>query len=277
MDDTEDPLLVRPYVSAPPPVASSPTWPASPPAPDLAEATVVIPRVPPAVLPRRRRRWALLIALVVALAAAGLVTAFQPHPHRTPQAFVDVSLPPWSTAATPAGVPSSVAATRTSRVRTRSPGATRPSASRASSSSPTPSSSAAPSPEPSPSVVSAVARTGTITEAGGYCLDLNGGVAIDTNHVQVFDCNGTAAQVWTLDTDGTLRVSGKCAQSSDDTRVRITTCRGQDTTLWRVEGATVINVATGDCLTDPAGGSRVGAGVRTSACNGSGNQRWILP
>ncbi|GAA2583137.1 hypothetical protein GCM10010435_71120 [Winogradskya consettensis] len=277
MDDTEDPLLVRPYVSAPPPVVSSPTWPASPPAPDLADATVVIPRVPPAVLPRRRRRWALLIAVVVALAAAGLAVTLKPGAHRTPQAFVDVSLPPWSTAATPAGVPSSATATRTSRVRTRSPISTRPSSSRTSSASPAPSFSAAPSPAPSPSVVSAVARTGTITETGGYCLDLNGGVAVDTNHVQVFDCNGTAAQVWTLDTDGTLRVSGKCAQSSDDTRVRITTCRGQDTTLWRVDGATVINVATGTCLTDPAGGNRLGAGVRTTTCNGSSNQRWNLP
>jgi len=42
------------------------------------------------------------------------------------------------------------------------------------------------------------------------CVDVAGGAMIDGTAVQLYDCNGTTAQRWTLGTDGTVTALGKC-------------------------------------------------------------------
>jgi ricin-type beta-trefoil lectin protein len=120
-------------------------------------------------------------------------------------------------------------------------------------------------------------RTGTIGGRNNLCLDLNGGVPVDDNHVQVFDCNGTDAQRWTLAADGTLRVVGKCALVVGDGTVHIVSCDGRTTARWRIAGRTLVNAANARCLTDPAAGTRAGAGVTVTRCSGSAEQSWNLP
>ncbi|MBM2623051.1 ricin-type beta-trefoil lectin domain protein [Actinoplanes sp. LDG1-06] len=120
-------------------------------------------------------------------------------------------------------------------------------------------------------------RTGVIRGQNGLCLDLNGAIAVDGNHVQVFDCNETVAQTWTLATDGTVRVMGKCALVVGGDRVEIVTCDGRTPAQWRVSGQRLINSANGGCLTDPSGGRSSGTGVTVSTCTGSASQRWSLP
>ena len=120
-------------------------------------------------------------------------------------------------------------------------------------------------------------RIGTIGGLNNLCLDLNGGVAVDDNHVQVYECNGTDAQRWTLATDGTLRVQGKCALVVGDGSVHIVGCDGRTTAQWRVAGRTLVNAAAGRCLTDPADGTVSGAGVTVTPCTGANEQSWNLP
>jgi hypothetical protein len=123
----------------------------------------------------------------------------------------------------------------------------------------------------------AVARTGTVRGQNGLCLDLNGGVPVADNHVQVFTCNQTVAQTWTLATDGTLRVVGMCALVVGDNTVHIVACDGRTTAQWRVANSTLINASDGKCLTDPSAGRQSGAGVVLTICGGSAAQRWSLP
>lgn len=124
----------------------------------------------------------------------------------------------------------------------------------------------------------AVARSGALVGAGSLCLDLNGGVPVDGNHVQVFTCNGTDAQRWTVATDGTLRVVGKCAAPVADGTVHITGCGGGSAGQWRQgKSRSLVNVGTGQCLTDPRGGAQSGSGVQVSACTGAAGQQWTLP
>jgi hypothetical protein len=121
-------------------------------------------------------------------------------------------------------------------------------------------------------------RVGRIHGPGDLCLDLNGGVPADNNHIQVYTCNDTPAQVWTLASDGTLRVVGRCAMAAEDGTVRITGCDGRRTAQWRAgQDRALVNLAAGDCLTDPGSGTRVGAGVRIEDCSGAERQRWELP
>jgi hypothetical protein len=124
-----------------------------------------------------------------------------------------------------------------------------------------------------------VARVGAIGSPGGLCLDLNGGVVADGNFVDVFRCNGSNTQIWTVGTDGTLRAAGGCAQSlAADTAIAITGCDGRASTKWRAgANSSLVSVNIGQCLTDPGNGGSNGEAVRLSACNGNANQRFTLP
>ncbi|SNY49106.1 Ricin-type beta-trefoil lectin domain-containing protein [Paractinoplanes atraurantiacus] len=123
----------------------------------------------------------------------------------------------------------------------------------------------------------AAERVGAIRGQNGLCLDLNGGVPFDGNHVQVFGCNRSSAQTWTIASDGTLRVAGKCALVVGDDSVEIVSCDGRTTAQWRVSGQLVISAVGDECLTDPSGGRWAGTGVRVDDCDGSAKQRWSLP
>ena len=50
---------------------------------------------------------------------------------------------------------------------------------------------------------------GTITGVGGKCLDVDNSGTADGTKIQLYTCNGTAAQSWTKVGD-TYRVLGKC-------------------------------------------------------------------
>jgi hypothetical protein len=292
-DDDGDPLLVRPYLLGEPggttPPASPQTWPegaaepvASPGSPDTSPP---VPDPPP----RRPRRTRLLLVLAVALVlvlagAAGLVAALLPEPASRTALPVDIPLPSVvvsepaavTTAAPPAA---STAATTGSRARaTSSPTASSlspaPSTTPASS-APGPASTAPPANRLAPP---ATDKVGLIHGNGGLCLDLNGAVAVDDNRIQVFTCNDTAAQVWTVAADGTMRVVGKCAVAADDGTVRITSCDGRRSAQWRTgDNSALVNLASEDCLTDPGSGARSGTGVRIEDCSGADRQRWQLP
>ncbi len=119
--------------------------------------------------------------------------------------------------------------------------------------------------------------TGTLVSGNGLCLDLLGAIAVDDNVIQVFDCNQSVAQVWTLADDGTLRVMGKCALLVGDDTVHLTGCDRRTTAQWRVgDGRELINAANDRCLTDPSDGGRPGTRVVVVRCTGGSNQSWSM-
>ncbi|MBL7261638.1 RICIN domain-containing protein [Paractinoplanes lichenicola] len=120
-------------------------------------------------------------------------------------------------------------------------------------------------------------RTAVIRGQNGQCLDLNGAVAVDGNFVQTYECNNSVAQTWTLATDGTLRVMGKCALLVGGGAVEVTTCDGRTPAQWRASGQRLLSAVNNNCLTDPAGGRKSGSRVVVTDCTGSANQRWSLP
>ncbi|GLY97804.1 ricin-type beta-trefoil lectin domain protein [Actinoplanes sp. NBRC 103695] len=128
---------------------------------------------------------------------------------------------------------------------------------------------------PPPAAAAPVARTGRIVADDGRCLDLFANNPADGNRVQVFTCNGTPAQNFTLATDGTLRVRDKCADVTRRAAVRITGCGDRDVTHWRIgSNGTLTSASSGRCLTRPPAGRE---SVQTSQCSGSATQRWTLP
>jgi GH25 family lysozyme M1 (1,4-beta-N-acetylmuramidase) len=119
---------------------------------------------------------------------------------------------------------------------------------------------------------------------GGKCLDDTGSSTANGNRIQIWACNGDAAQKWTVVRDGTIRVLGKCLDvtgggTSDGTAVQLWSCiPGDANQRWQAgTGTELINPHSGKCLDDPY--SRTGNGTKLDiwTCNGGPQQRWTLP
>jgi hypothetical protein len=302
-DDGTDPLLVRPFIAG---GGSAETWPSSAARPPRHARPVHRAVGTPIALPGRpaapdaastagnRRRRALVIAgggvaAVLALGAAGLAaltsgdggedaTAPRALPAASPAsgAVVPSASRPASRSTAPTAIRrpgggADPARTATSRPVTRAPGT------RASTGDAATGGNGAPASDGR--AAAPADRVGVIVGPGGLCLDLNGNVPSDGNFIGVFTCNNTTAQNWTLATDGTLRVDGRCAQSiPGDNTVHIIGCDGRSSARWRAgANGSLTNTATSRCLTDPANGGSKGTAVRLNACTGDANQRWRLP
>ncbi|MGW4646517.1 ricin-type beta-trefoil lectin domain protein [Kitasatospora sp. NPDC004289] len=124
-------------------------------------------------------------------------------------------------------------------------------------------------------------RTGQVTGLAGKCLDVAAAGTANGTAVQLYDCNSTAAQSWTVATDGTVRALGKCldvngASSADGTKVQLWDCNGSDAQRWTPTGDGTLR-ALGKCL-DVTGNTSVnGTPVQLWTCFAGANQRWTLP
>ena len=128
----------------------------------------------------------------------------------------------------------------------------------------------------------AQAATGAITGYQGLCLDDRSASTALFNPVQVYSCNGTGAQSWTVNSNGTLQVLGMCldvaaAGTANGTKVDLYTCNGTGAQVWQ-SGAngSLVNPNSGKCLDDTGWGGS-GTQVQIWDCAGSANQSWTLP
>ena len=125
--------------------------------------------------------------------------------------------------------------------------------------------------------------TGQITGFGGKCVDVAGASTADGTAVQLYDCNGTDAQSWTVGTDGTLRALGKCmdvtsAGTADGTPVQLYDCNGTAAQQWSVgANGSLVNSGSGKCLDATGDSSADGTRLQIWDCTGSANQSWTLP
>jgi hypothetical protein len=275
-DEQPDPVLVRPYVKNVP--AQSTRDPADTPT-IIQPAVVDEPAEAPASDPRRRRvgglgralglrLLALIAGVAVALAVAGYLI-FAPKDDTTqPSAVLPGFTAPAVTDPAPASARPSVSASVSPSASSASPSA---SASAPSSAPARPSISVSATLAPPPGT----ARTGSITAASGRCLALGGLLGLDGSPVQVSGCAGVASQKFTLATDGTLRVSGRCVEATGAATLRVEGCGNAAAAQWRTgRPGTLINASTGQCLTDPG---RAGATAATATCTGKSDQSWTLP
>jgi hypothetical protein len=128
-------------------------------------------------------------------------------------------------------------------------------------------------------------RTGAVTsDNGGKCLDDNAGSTADGSHIQIWSCNGSAAQQVTVAGDGTLRILGHCVDvtsggTGDYTPVQLWGCDGTGSQQWTYNSSTkaLVNPQSGRCLDVPNSSTTDGTQLQIFDCNGSNAQRWNLP
>ncbi|MEY9964375.1 chitinase [Streptacidiphilus sp. MAP12-16] len=125
--------------------------------------------------------------------------------------------------------------------------------------------------------------TGQITGYGGKCVDIAGANSANGTAVQLYDCNGTAAQSWTVASNGSLQALGKCmditaAGTANGTQVQLYDCNGTGAQQWKHQSnGTLLNPASGRCLDATGPSSANGTRLQIWDCAGSANQQWNLP
>ncbi len=116
----------------------------------------------------------------------------------------------------------------------------------------------------------------------GKCLDAAGGGTANGTKAQSYDCNGTAAQRWTVPGDGTVTLSGRCldvnaGSTADGALVQLWDCNQSDGQKWLPKGGALVNTGSGRCLDVPNSGTGNGIQLQLFDCNGTAAQQWSLP
>ncbi|WP_412540094.1 alpha-N-acetylglucosaminidase TIM-barrel domain-containing protein [Longispora sp. K20-0274] len=129
----------------------------------------------------------------------------------------------------------------------------------------------------------AVAPAGPVTGTSGKCVDITNGSSTSGTALQLYTCNGTAAQTWTAPGDGTLRALGKCMDARNGavapgTVVQLWDCNGTPAQGWTWQAdRTLRNTKSGLCLDAEGGGTANGTRLLLWTCHAGTNQRWTLP
>ncbi|AXX31688.1 Chitosanase precursor [Actinosynnema pretiosum subsp. pretiosum] len=127
--------------------------------------------------------------------------------------------------------------------------------------------------------------TGPVVGLGGKCLDVAGASSANGTAVQLYTCNGTSAQSWTVDTGAkTIKALGKCLDVVDDGRhdgalLQIWDCANVPEQRWTVDQTgRVVGQGSGKCVDVPAGNTADGTRLQVWTCDAwSPYQRWTTP
>jgi chitinase len=116
----------------------------------------------------------------------------------------------------------------------------------------------------------------------GKCVDVAAAGTANGTAVQLYDCNGTNAQNWTVASDGSLQALGKCmdvtaAGTANGTQVQLYDCNGTAAQKWHKSGSTLVNDGSGRCLDATGPSSANGTRLQIWDCAGGTNQQWTLP
>ncbi|MFK0171750.1 lectin [Streptomyces sp. NPDC090306] len=131
----------------------------------------------------------------------------------------------------------------------------------------------------------AVPRTGPLVAGvdASLCADVANSGTADGTHVQLWTCNATAAQDWTVASDGTVRSLGKCLDvansgTTNGTAVQLYRCNGTGAQQWKAgANGSLVNPGSALCLDDPNSSKTTGTALQIYTCNGTAAQKWTLP
>ena len=125
------------------------------------------------------------------------------------------------------------------------------------------------------------AAGGPITGIGGKCVDVAGAASADGTPVQLWSCNGTGAQQWTISGDE-VKALGKCLDVSggaktNSAKIQLYGCNGTGAQKWTARSGELVNTASGKCLDAQGRSSAAGTRLIIYTCAASPNQLWTLP
>jgi ricin-type beta-trefoil lectin protein len=134
-------------------------------------------------------------------------------------------------------------------------------------------------------------KTGAVRSGiAGKCMDVYRSRTADGTKVDIWTCNGGAAQRWTWGYanyfdgwDRTVRALGKCLDvrgsgRTNGTKVQLWTCNRTGAQRWEPQAnGSLVNPQSGKCLDDPRSSRTNGTQLQIWTCNGTSAQRWRMP
>ena len=124
------------------------------------------------------------------------------------------------------------------------------------------------------------ATAGAIKGLGGKCVDVAAASSANGAKIQLYDCNGTNAQTWSVgNTDNSIKALGKCmdvtaASTANGAKIQLYDCNGSAAQKWTVSNGGLLNTGSGKCLDATAHGTGNGTLLELWTCNGGPNQKW---
>ncbi|MEU7851858.1 ThuA domain-containing protein [Micromonospora parva] len=124
---------------------------------------------------------------------------------------------------------------------------------------------------------------GPIKGLAGKCLDVRNGATADGTQIQIYTCNNSAAQTWTVTPNSTIKALGKCLDvngsgTADGTKIQLWTCNGTGAQNWAAQSdGTLRNPSSGKCLDVSGNNSADSTIVHLWTCLNAANQKWTLP
>ena len=125
-------------------------------------------------------------------------------------------------------------------------------------------------------------KTTLVGALSGKCLSVTGGSTAPGAAAEIYTCNGSGSENWTLESGGAIvgGLSGDCLQvaggsTSDFAGVDIEPCSGAADQQWTVTPAgTIVGVQSGLCLSVLGAATANYATADLYTCNGSGSESW---
>jgi hypothetical protein len=125
-------------------------------------------------------------------------------------------------------------------------------------------------------------NTTLVGALSGKCLSVTGGSTAPGAAADIYTCNGSGSENWTLESNGAIvgGLSGDCLQvaggsTSARAAVDIEPCNGSADQQWTVTGSgTIVGVQSGLCLSVLGASTANYATADIYTCNGSGSESW---
>ncbi len=143
------------------------------------------------------------------------------------------------------------------------------------------SASPSPSPSASPSATAPV-QVALVNAHSNTCLDTAGRIFANGTTEDIWTCNGTPAQVWTLTPDGQLTEDGGSyclddygLEKTPGTRVVLWSCNGGANQRWMIQSnGSIVSANAGLCIDVSGKGTSDGTPLVLWPCDGSQSQQW---
>jgi len=121
-------------------------------------------------------------------------------------------------------------------------------------------------------------------EGSNLCVDDKSASTANGNPIQIYTCNGSSAQAWSVVQAGsTLHVLGKCMDivsggTANGTLVDLYDCNNTGAQVWEPQSnGALYNPQSNKCLDDPNYSTTSGTQLQIWDCSGNANQAWTLP
>ncbi|GAA2566850.1 hypothetical protein GCM10010435_45420 [Winogradskya consettensis] len=118
-----------------------------------------------------------------------------------------------------------------------------------------------------------------INDWNGKCVDVPNGSFVDSAPLQMWTCNGSAAQGWNF-TGGTVQAGGKCmdvaaGSVANGAAIQLYSCNGTGAQQFVLSSAgDLVNVAANKCIDVKDWNAADGARLQLWDCAGTANQKW---